>query len=174
MVITLNKEIDCAIENIRKSYKLSVLLNNIELEKYLLDTLSILNNIKNGNEEMMLKSNNKKKKNRYTYSEVRAITKIQLQLSKGEIPLESAEREVEKIVNTFPIHNLNQYNKRVTNLLNGIGEYGLGMPSNWAKALLEETNYDKNVVNGLKEQQRLYREKDGKANKRIDKLLNNH
>jgi len=172
-VTILNEQIDSAIENVRKSYRLSILLDNTELESYLLDTLSILNNIKNGSEEMMLEFNNKKK-NRYTYNEVRAITNIQLQLSKGEIPLESAEREVQKIVNTFPIHNLSQYNKRVTNLLNGIGEYGLGMPSNWAKALLEETNYDINVINGLKEQQRLYREKDGKANKRIDELLENY
>jgi hypothetical protein len=41
------------------------------------------------------------------------------------------------------------------------------------KALLEETNNDKLVIQALNEEQDLYSEKEGRRNEKLDKLLNN-
>jgi len=103
--------------------------------------------------------------------QIKAITSIQLELAKDQIPSHVAEREILKIAPNFPIHNIRQYNKRLKSTLSGIGTYGFAFPSNWAKALLEETNYDPNVINAFEEQQNLYFEKDGRRNDKLDKLL---
>ena len=57
--------------------------------------------------------------------------------------------------------------------LAGIGEYGFGFPANWAQALLEITSGEERaqIFQALKEQQRLYIEKDGKNNKKLEKVL---
>nr|WP_314888776.1 hypothetical protein [uncultured Campylobacter sp.] len=57
--------------------------------------------------------------------------------------------------------------------LAGIGEYGFGFPVNWAQALLEITSGEERaqIFQALKEQQRLYLEKDGKNNKKLDRVL---
>lgn len=117
-------------------------------------------------------TNPKKVSTRYTYEQVQAITKIQVKLAREEIPLRVAEEEIMQIAPTFPIHNLKQYNKRVKNYLIGIGEHGFGFPSNWAKALLEETNNNSLVLQAFKRQQELYLEKEGRINQKLEKLLN--
>ena len=55
----------------------------------------------------------------------------------------------------------------------GIGEYGFGYPANWAQALLEITSGEERaqIFQALKEQQRLYLEKDGKNNKKLEKIF---
>ena len=55
----------------------------------------------------------------------------------------------------------------------GIGEYGFGYPANWAQALLEITSGEERwqIFKALKEQQRLYLEKDGKNNKKLEKIF---
>jgi hypothetical protein len=115
--------------------------------------------------------NDKISKKRYTYEQVKAITKIRLELAKDLISTEVAKREILKIADSFPIHNLAQYNKSIKDTLAGIGKYGFAFPSNWAQALLEETNYDKLVIQALKQQQKLYLEKDGRVNQKLKKLL---
>ena len=114
----------------------------------------------------------KSTKKRYTYDEVKAITEIQVKLAKGEISFEAATKEVLKISERFPVHNLVQYNKQMKDRLNGTTNYGLAIPSNWAKALLEVTGNDSMVIKALKEQQRLYKEKDGRSNQTLEDLLN--
>ena len=110
---------------------------------------------------------------RYLYEQVRQITKIQIELAKDKISYEVAEREILKISSQFPVHNLRKYNKLLKQRLNGIGVYYFSLPSNWAKALLEETNNDKLVIQALNEEQDLYSKKTGIRNKRLDELLNN-
>ena len=55
----------------------------------------------------------------------------------------------------------------------GIGEYGFGYPANWAQALLEITSGEERaqIFQALKEQQRLYLEKDGKITKKLEKIF---
>ena len=55
----------------------------------------------------------------------------------------------------------------------GIGEYGFGYPANWAQALLEITSGEERaqIFKALKEQQRLYLEKDDKNNKKARKSI---
>jgi len=55
----------------------------------------------------------------------------------------------------------------------GIGEYGFGYSANWAQALLEMTGGEERaqIFKALNEQQRLYLEKDGKNNKKLEKVL---
>ena len=57
--------------------------------------------------------------------------------------------------------------------LAGIGEYSFGFPANRAQALLEITSGEERaqIFKALKEQQRLYLEKDGKNNKKLEKVL---
>ncbi len=55
--------------------------------------------------------------------------------------------------------------------MNGVGSYGFAFPSNWAKALLEATNNNALVVKAFREQQKLYSEKDGRINEKLQALL---
>jgi len=162
--------------NTKNAYKESIVDDNEKLQDLLLAVLTDVKKLEEiyEDEKMNLHSNDKiSKNNRYTYKQVKDITKIQLELARDLIPTEVAKREILKVVDSFPVHNLSQYNKRMKDALTGIGKYGFAYPSNWAKALIEETNYDKLVIQALKEQQKLYLEKDGEANKRIEKLLEN-
>ena len=171
----MTKVIDKLIENTKKAYKESILIDNTILQDLLLEILTDskklqekLDNLSVDNGEEIVGT----KKKRYTYEQVKAITKIQLQLAKEEITIDTANREILKIANHFPVHNLVQYNKRLKKALDGIGEYGFAFPSNWAKALLEITNNNPMVVKALREQQRLYREKDGRIKQTLEDLLN--
>jgi len=171
----MKKVIENLILNTKKAYKECIALDNTNLEDMLLDVLTDAKKLEemiNNNFEDVIKDITTSKKKRYTYEQVIAITKIQLQLAKEKISLEEASSKILEIADHFPIHNLVQYNKRFKKALIGVGEYGFAFPSNWAKALLEITNNDAMVIKALKEQQRLYREKDGRVNQTLEDLLN--
>ena len=173
----MKSNLENIISNIKECYKESILIENEKLQDLLLTTLTELKKIEeeisNINSYGENKNMNENTTKRYTYEQVKKITKIQLQLAKEEITYEVAEREILKVASTFPIHNLRQYNKRLKGTLLGIGTYGFAFPSNWAKALLEETNNSPLVIQAFQEQQDLYFEKDGRRNDKLDKLLNN-
>ncbi|RRD53274.1 hypothetical protein EII16_09250 [Campylobacter rectus] len=116
---------------------------------------------------------NSRKSNRYTNDQIKEILKIRIKLAKGLISCEIAKRETLKIVLTYPVQNLISDAKRMQKTLVGIGEYGFGYPANWAQALLEITSGEERaqIFKALKEQQRLYLEKDGKNNKKLEKVL---
>ena len=116
---------------------------------------------------------NSRKSNRYTNDQIKEILKIRIELAKELISCEIAERETLKIVPTYPAHNLKIYTNQMRKTLAGIGEYGFGYPANWAQALLEITSGEERaqIFKALKEQQRLYLEKDGKNNKKLEKVL---
>jgi hypothetical protein len=168
----MDNKLEKIILNIKDCYKESVLIDNELMQDKL---LNILTELKQLEEFIMNKpvveEQNEVKSKRYSYEQVKAITKIQLELAKDQIPSHVAEREILKIAPNFPTHNLRQYNKLMKQRLSGIGVYGLRIPSNWAKALLEETNNDKLVTQALNEEQDLYFEKEGRRNDKLDKLL---
>lgn len=83
---------------------------------------------------------NSSKSNRYTNDQIKEILKIIIELSKGFISYEVAERETLKIIPTYPAHNLKIYTSQMRKTLAGIGEYGFVFPANWAQALLEITS----------------------------------
>jgi len=116
---------------------------------------------------------NSRKSNHYTNDQIKEILKIRIELAKGLISCEIAERETLKIVPTYPVHNLNYDAKRMQKTLAGAGQYYLCYPANWAQALLEITSGEERVqiFKALKGQQRLYLEKDGKNNKKLEKVL---
>ena len=116
---------------------------------------------------------NSRKSNRYTNDQIKEILKIRIELAKELISCEIAERETLKIVPTYPVQNLISDAKRMQKTLVGMGEYGFGYPANWAQALLEITSGEERaqIFKALKEQQRLYLEKDGKNNKKLEKVL---
>lgn len=168
----MNEKLEKIVFNVKECYKESVLIENNKLQDILLNTLTDLKllekSIMNADKERNTKDTTSK---RYTYEQVKAITKIQLKLAKELISYNVAEREILDIASSFPVHNIRQYNKRLKSTLAGVGTYGFAFPSNWAKALLEETNCDSNVINAFEEQQSLYFEKDGRRNEKLDKLL---
>lgn len=168
----MNEKLEKIVFNVKECYKESVLIENDKLQDILLNTLTDLKLL----EESIMSSDQERNKKdatskRYTYEQVKAITKIQLELAKELISYDVAEREILNIASSFPVHNIRQYNKRLKSTLAGVGTYGFAFPANWAKALLEETNYDTNVINAFEEQQSLYFEKDGRRNEKLDKLL---
>ena len=116
---------------------------------------------------------NSRKSNCYTNDQIKEILKIRIELAKELIFCEIAKRETLKIIPTYAIHNLNYDAKRMQKTLVGIGEYGFGYPANWAQALLEITSGEERaqIFKALKEQQRLYLKKDGKNNKKLEKVL---
>jgi len=171
----MREVIDSLILNSKKAYKESIVIDNDTLQDILLDILTDSNKLKKMLEDTCQNSveeSTKSKKKRYTYEQVKAITKIQIQLTQEEISLKIASKKISEIANHFPIHNLVQYNKRLKKALLGIGEYGFAFPSNWAKALLEVTNNDSMVIKALREQQRLYKKKDNRINQTLEDLLN--
>jgi len=171
----MKEVIESISKNTKEAYRESIVIDNEKLQELLITILADAKKLSILIEENKdINMNTDKKSNvstRYTYEQVKAITKIQLDLARDVISLEVAEREVLRIANTFPIHNLKQYNKRLKNYLNGIGEYGFAFPSNWAKALLEETNNDRLVIQAFEKQQDLYFQKDGRINEKLEALL---
>ena len=120
-----------------------------------------------------MQKENSSKSNRYTNDQIKEILKIRIELAKELISCEIAERETLKITPTYPVHNLISDAKRMQKTLAGIGEYGFGYPANWAQALLEITGGEERaqIFKALKEQQRLYLEKDGKITKTLEKIF---
>lgn len=172
----MNEVIDSIILNTKEAYKQSVVIDNEKLQDLLLTILTDSKKLQSLKEEELINNPKVNKENlstRYTYEQVQAITKIQVNLAREEISLSTAISEILKISSTFPVQHLKQYNKRVISYLNGIGEYGFAFPSNWAKALLEETNNNSLVVQAFRKQQELYLEKEGRINQKLEKLLNN-
>jgi len=171
----MREVIDNLIENGKKAYKESIVIDHEILQDILLEILTDVKKLEtmlNNDAEGVKKNIVISKKKRYTYDQVKAITKIQLQLAKEEIDFESASRKILEIASNFPVHNLVQYNKRMQGYLKGVGSYGFAIPSNWAKALLELTNNDSMIVKALREQQKAYMEKDGRVNQTLEDLLN--
>ncbi len=116
---------------------------------------------------------NSRNSNHYTNDQIKKILKIRIELAKELISCEIAERETLKIVPTYPVHNLNSDAKRMQKTLAGVGQYYLSYPANWAQVLLEMTSGEEReqIFQALKEQQRLYLEKDGKSDKKLEKVL---
>ena len=171
----MNEVIENIIKKTKKAYKQSVIIDNEELQDLLLEILTDIKQleiVEEQKENMTVKEDIGNKKPRYKYEEVKAIMSVQLRLAKGLISLEDASSNILKISGRFPIRNLVQSNKRIKNKLVGIGEYGFAMPSNWAKALLEVTDNNPMVIKALREQQRLYLEKDGSNNRTLEEVLN--
>jgi hypothetical protein len=158
------------IENTAKeAYKESIVIGNDKLQNLLINILTSIKMLPSITEKEAKKD--KQTKKRYSYEQVLLITKVQIRLAKEYISLEEAKKEILQIADFFPVHNLPAYNKRLQSYLNGIGMYGFAMPTNWAKALLEETNNSKEVLQALSQQQKLYMEKDGANNKRLTRLI---
>ena len=169
----MKNNLENIVSNIKECYKESILIENEKLQDLLLTTLTELKKIEEEISNINSYVENKNTTKRYTYEQVKKITKIQIELAKDKISYEVAEREILKIASQFPVHNLRQYNKLMKQRLSGVGVYGFRIPSNWAKALLEETNNDKLIIQALKEEQDLYFDKEGRKNEKLDKLLNN-
>ena len=169
--------INSVFKNTKAAYKESVMVDNEKLQDLLILILADVKKLEYLNNEEKINSTvgEKKvsgKKTTYTNEQVSSITKIQLKLARKEISFEEAEDEILKVSPTFPVQHLVQYNKRVQKYLAGGGEYGFAFPSNWAKALLKETNNNPLVIKALKEQQALYLEKDNYINKKLASILN--
>ncbi len=54
-----------------------------------------------------MQKENSSKSNRYTNDQIKEILKIRIELAKGLISCEMAERETLKIAPAYPVHNLN-------------------------------------------------------------------
>lgn len=170
----MSEVIENIIKNTKKAYRQSVIIDNEELQDLLFEILADIKQLEIAEEEkeIIVKEEIGNKKPRYTYEEVKAITEVQVQLAKDLIPFEVASRKILNISDRFPVHNLVQYNKQMKERLKGTTKYGLAIPANWAKALLEVTDNDSMVIKALREQQRLYKEKDGRINQTLEDLLN--
>jgi 3D (Asp-Asp-Asp) domain-containing protein len=172
----MNRIIESIILNTKKAYKESIVIDNEKLQDLLLTILTDSKKLEELKENEMATNTNinskEKTSTRYTYDQVKAITKIQVQLAHEKMSLSVAENEVTKIASSFPIQHLKQYNTRVISYLNGIGQHGFAFPSNWAKALLEETNNDPLVVKAFRQQQELYLEKENRINQKLENILN--
>ena len=160
--------------NTKNAYKESIIIDNEKIQDLLFKVLEDIKNIEAIiDDERQIKPAEIGKKTTYTKDQVSQITRIQLRLAQEKISSQIAENEILKISPTFPVQHLNSYNKRMKKYLRGTGEYGFAFPSNWAKALLEETNNNILVIKAFREQQDLYLKKDGRINKKLDTLLNN-
>lgn len=168
--------IDNIYETTKKAYKESILIDNVKLQDLLFEVLADVKKLESFTEEtnknrIVPVQSTTTRKTTYTQDQVTRITKVQLKLARNEIAEVVAKNEILKISPTFPVQHISSYNKRIQKYLEGKGEYGFAFPSNWAKALLEETSNDSNVIKALKEQQALYLEKDGYINKKLSHVL---
>ncbi len=167
----MKEVIESILLNTKEAYKESVIIENEKLQNILIENLTLLKILQNKDTSTSDIKEEKQTKKRYSYEQVKNITKVQIKLANNLININEAEKNILKIADFFPVHNLQAYNKRLKSYLNGIGLYGFAMPTNWAKALLEETNNNQKVFNALKEQQKLYMQKDGTNNSKLLKLL---
>lgn len=173
----MNELVESIFLKTKDAYKESVVIDNEKLQDILITILADVKKLKDLSEEIeySIPTTHSKEKvsTRYTYDQVKGITKIQVQLAKDLISFSTAEDEILNISSTFPVRHLKQYNKRLKNYLSGIGEHGFGFPSNWAKALLEETHNDPLVVKAFRHQQELYLKKQNRVNKKLEAVLDN-
>ena len=166
--------IENVFDHTKEAYKESIIIDNEKIQDLLFVVLENIRKIENildadhSNKEMKTG-----KKTTYAEDQVRKITKIQLRLARNELSAQTAIDEILNVSATFPVQHLNSYNKRMQKYLSGKGEYGFAFPSNWAKALLQETNNNPLVIKAFREQQALYLEKNGRINKKLDEVLNN-
>ncbi len=170
----MNEVIESIFKNTKAAYKESVIIDNEKLQDLLILVLADVKKLEDliDKNYKVTKQVNSGRRTTYTQEQVSKITKIQLRLARDEISLNGAEDEILKVSPTFPIQHLASYNARMQKYLLGIGEYGFAFPSNWAKALIEETNYSPLVIKAFREQQALYLARDGRINQRLDDLLN--
>ena len=170
----MNKVIESLLKSTKAAYKESVIEDNENLQDLLIMILADIKKLEDliSNDHNDTRQIESGKKTTYTYEQVSKITKIQLKLARNELSLRAAEDEILKVSPTFPIHHLNSDNNRIQKYLTGNGEYGFAFPSNWARALLEETSNNPLVIKAFREQQALYLEKDGRMNKKLNDLLN--
>lgn len=110
---------------------------------------------------------------KYSYEQMLGIMNAYIDCVEGRAEREVARKNVLTIAKDFPIHNFDQELKKVSDYLSGKGWYGYSYPSGWAKAFIEVTNQNPNVIKALREQQRLYFEKDGKFNNKLQDVLDN-
>lgn len=112
-------------------------------------------------------------KPKYSDDEIKNILEIRIKLAKNEIGYEEAKIQTLNPSKRYKIRNLKTHAKSMKEkTLKGIGECNPNsFPSNWAKILLEITQNDPLIIQALKDQQRLYLEKDGRNNKELEKLL---
>ena len=110
---------------------------------------------------------------KYSYDQMLRIMKIYIDCVEGNLPIKIGEKRVLAVAPTFPIHNFNTELSKVKKYLSGRGTYGYSYPAGWSKAFIEVTNKNPNVIKALKDQQRLYKEKDGKFNNKLEEVLNN-
>lgn len=160
---------DCYViyDKLKIAYKESAISDNAVLQDILLDLLTDVKVFCNdlNNEKDIVKTK------RYTNEQIKGIVKILLLLAKEIISRENAEIEILKISDRFPVHSLSQYKRAYQDALKGIGRYGFAFPSNWAKALIEETNKDPLVIQALRKQMDLYFSRNGKVNNKLKILL---
>jgi len=169
----MNNIINNIEDTMKEIYKESVIIENNKIQNLAINILTSIKML--SNTEIDEQKKDKQTKKRYSYKEVLAITKVQIKLANDLIDINDAEKEILNIAAFFPVHNLSTYNKRLQSYLKGTGQYGFAMPTNWAKALLEETKSNKeihkNVLQALSQQQSLYMEKDGTNNKKLTRLI---
>lgn len=111
---------------------------------------------------------------KYTFDQQKNIIGILVECANENIDYKQAERAIAAINCDYPLHNVAIEVKKVRKYLDGNGYYGYAYPSGWAKALIEVTNEDPKVIQALKEQQRLYKERDGRANGKLEAILNSY
>ncbi len=110
---------------------------------------------------------------KYSYDQMLRIMKIYIECVEGHLPMKIGEKRVLAVAPTFPIHNFNKELSKVKKYLSGRGAYGYSYPAGWSKAFIEVTNKNPNVIQALKEQQRLYKEKEGCIKKKMVNLIIN-
>ena len=108
---------------------------------------------------------------KYNHNQLLEIMKACVDFIEGRIDYESAEKNVMSAAEDYPIHNLRRQINQTRKYLSGKGIYGFSNPANWAKAFIEVTNNNHSVIDALEEQQRLYLEKDGKKNMKLEEIL---
>ncbi len=99
------------------------------------------------------------------------IISIIIDCAEEKIDIKTAGAGVARVEKDYPIRNMKQEVKKAKDYLAGRGysyyKYGAG----FAKAFLEITNNDPEVIKALREQQALYLEKDGKNNGKLERVL---
>ena len=108
---------------------------------------------------------------KYNDKQCKQIMTILVNSAYRKIPPTIAKKYITDISSTYPIHNYDRYVNITAKYLSGKGEYGFAFPANWAKAFLQVTDNNENVIHALRDQQRLYLEKDGRNNGKLKKLL---
>ena len=110
---------------------------------------------------------------KYSYQQMLGIIDVIINCAQERISNRQAEQKILTIHSGYPVHNLKQEKRKANDYLSGKGWYGYSYPAGWAKAFIEVTNNDSLVIKALREQQKLYLEKDGSFNNKLEEILNN-